>query len=219
MENEELIRRQMGQTREALTEKLETLENKVAQSVSAVSETVANVQEKLTEGVESVKEAVDVKVQVDRHPWLMLGGSVLCGFVLGELLTRDREKPAASTFMPTPRREETRWREETRPNGRSSADHQQGSSSQQTSESSGVVASWLHMFEPELQRLKGLALGATLGTVREMLTSEVPPNMAGQLREIIDAVTQKAGGQPIPSSDFAASKSRATDDARFASVE
>ena len=86
MENEEVIRHRMEQTREALTEKLETLEQKVADSVSAVTDTVASVQEKVHEGVESVKDAVDVKAHVERHPWLMLGGSVLCGYVLGDLL-------------------------------------------------------------------------------------------------------------------------------------
>jgi len=201
MENEELIRRQMGETREALNEKLETLEHKVARSVFAVTETVANVQEKVTEGVESVKEAVDVKVQVDRHPWLMLGGSVLCGFVLGELLSREREKPSASHFTLTPRPE---------PNGRPPADKQQASSS---------GANWLSKFEPELQHLKGLALGVTLGTVREMLTAEVPPHMADHLREIIDAVTEKAGGETLPRSDWAAVKPATPTAAELAAVE
>jgi len=204
MENEELIRRQMGQTREALTEKLETLEHKVARSVFAVSETVANVQEKVTESVESVKEAVDVKVQVDRHPWLMLGGSVLCGFVLGELLCKEKERPAASHFTLTPRPEEARA------NGRPEADKQQPSASSDD---------WLRKFEPELQHLKGLALGVTLGTVREMLTAEVPPHMADHLREIIDAVTQKAGGEPLPSSDWAAIKPATPTAADLAAVE
>jgi hypothetical protein len=46
----------------------------------------------------------------------------------------------------------------------------------------------------------------SLGTVREMLTEQVPPHMAGQLRDIIDGITKKIGGEPIPSSDFASLK-------------
>jgi hypothetical protein len=72
---------------------------------------------------------------------------------------------------------------------------------------SSPVESLLAGFEPEIRHLKGLALGVTLGTVREMLTEQVPPHMADQLRDIIDAVTKKAGGEPIPSSDWAAAKS------------
>jgi len=187
MENEEVIRRQMAQTREALTEKLETLEQKVADSVTAVTDTVANVKDKVHEGVATVKEAVDVRVQVDRHPWLILGGSVVCGYVLGSMLPSRREPGLPPPMMP----------ERVFGNGRHA---------QEKPEGAATGASWLSAFEPEIHHLKGLALGATLGTVREMLTEAVPPHMAEQLRDIIDAVTRKAGGEPIPKSDWAAIK-------------
>jgi len=177
----------MEQRREALTEKLETLEQKVADSVAAVTQTVASVQEKVHEGVESVKGAVDVKAHVDRHPWLMLGGSVLCGYILGDLLLAERPKGPERKFTltptPTPIQENGHQRAEPKAN-----------------------ANWLQGFEPEIRHLKGLALGAALGTVREMLTDEVPPHMAAHLRDIIDAVTKKAGGEPLPSSDWDAIK-------------
>jgi ElaB/YqjD/DUF883 family membrane-anchored ribosome-binding protein len=194
MENEEVIRRRMEEKREALTAKLETLEQKVVDSVSAVTQTVASVQEKVHEGVESVKGAVDVKAHVDRHPWLMLGGAVLGGFVLGDLLLATRRKAPEPRFTLTPTPAPDRVQE----NGR----QQNG---QQAAEPNGG-SNWLHGFEPEIQHLKGLALGAALGTVREMLTAEVPPHMAAQLRDIIDAVTKKAGGDPLPSSDWDAIK-------------
>lgn len=188
MENEEVIRRRMEQTREALTEKLETLEQRVVDSVTAVTDTVASVQEKMHESVESVKDAVDVQAHVDRHPWLMLGGSVVCGYMLGNLLERGRKeahapRPTAGPAM--------------------AAGFGQERESRQAGASTG---SWLGAFEPEIQHLKGLALGVTLGTVRELLTEQVPPHMAEQVRDIIDAVTKKAGGEPIPSSDWAAAK-------------
>lgn len=192
MENEELIRRKMERTREALTEKLETLEQKVASSVSAVTETVSDVKEKVYEGVESVKDAVDVKAHVDRHPWLMLGGSILCGYVIGDLLTGAMEKTSRTNFTLTPTPKEIQS------NGRHQSDRQ---------EAPPATANWLAPFNAEIRHLKGLAVGAALGTVREMLTAEVPPHMAGQLRDIIDAVTKKAGGEPLPSSDWEAIKS------------
>jgi ElaB/YqjD/DUF883 family membrane-anchored ribosome-binding protein len=188
MENEEVIRRQMEQTRESLHEKLETLEQKVTNSVTAVTDTVASVKEKMHEGVESVKDAVDVPAHVERHPWLMLGGSVLCGYVLGNLLSRDRNRAPAS--QPA----EPRM---IYGNGRQQPPRQ---------EAAGPSKSWLSAFEPEIRHLKGVALGATLGTFRELLIEQAPPHMADKLREIIDAVTKKAGGEPIPSSDWAATK-------------
>jgi ElaB/YqjD/DUF883 family membrane-anchored ribosome-binding protein len=199
MENEEVIRRKMEQTRDALTDKLETLEQRVTSSVAAVSDTVASVKEKMHEGVETVKDAVDVPAHVERHPWLMLGGSVLCGYVLGNLLLdKKRSAPGAYQTLP-PRAPET-------VNGH-------GRQQRESQKAPATGESWLSAFEPEIQHLKGLALGVTLGTVREMLTEQAPPHMAEQLREIIDAVTRKAGGEPVPSSDWAATQPATSPDA------
>jgi hypothetical protein len=62
--------------------------------------------------------------------------------------------------------------------------------------------SWLAAFEPELRQLKALALGMTLGTVREIVAAEVPPHAAEELRSVIDGITKKVGGEPMPSSDW-----------------
>jgi hypothetical protein len=180
----------MERTRESLTDKLETLEQKLVDSVqeatTAVADTVTSVKETMNEGVESVKDAVDVKAHVDRHPWLMLGGSIFAGYVLSNLLAGGKKSVPAqpeSQAMHFPA------------NGRHSTEKP----------AAAATGSWLGPVAPELEHLKGLALGVALGTVREMLTKEVPPHMAEQLRSIIDGITQKMGGEPVPSSDFAAS--------------
>jgi len=197
MENEELIRQRMERTRESLTDKLEALEQKVTESVTAVTDTVtdtvANVTEKVSESVDSVRDAMDVGAHMDRHPWLMFGGSVVCGFLLGELLTSRAATGGRSRFTLTPT-----------PTPTPPMPVSSNGSSRQEETPTGAHRgrSFLATFEPELNRLKGLALGATLGTVRELLAKEVPPTMANQLREILDSVTQMAGGQPIPSSDW-----------------
>lgn len=191
MENEEVIRRQMDRTRESLTDKLETLEDKflssVNQATSAVNETVASVKETMSEGMESVKDVVDVPAHVDRHPWLMLGGSVFCGYMLGSMfggVTQPSQPAVASPPPPSPA-------------------GSNGKNEQATQKPATPATSWLDGLEPQIHHLKSLALGTTLGTIREMLTAEVPPHMAGHLREIIDGVTKKLGGEPIPSSDWA----------------
>lgn len=94
----ETIRKQMEQTRSALTQKLEVLEKKVtdtvAEATSAVAETVTTVKDKVESTVETVKdtvestvetvsEALNLRLQVERHPWAMVGGSMAVGFLGG----------------------------------------------------------------------------------------------------------------------------------------
>jgi len=194
MENEELIRRRMEDTRESLTDKLEVLENRLLGSVhdatSAVRETVTSVRETMHEGVETVKDAVDIQAHVERRPWLMLGGAILGGYVLATMLRREPKAPpkeaTASAFPP---------KRQTSGNG-----HHKAAPKPEAKESS--CDSLLQSLEPEIRHLKGLALGTTIGIVRELLTKEVPPHLADELRSIIDGVTRKIGGEPIAGDDL-----------------
>lgn len=210
MENEEVIRENMARTRESLTDKLETLEQKLVDSVqeakSAVTETVASVKETMHEGVETVKDAVDIPAHVERRPWLMVGGSILCGYILGVMLERRREPAPAPAFMPP----------SPSPRPQAAASHGQpgnGHSKHRKAEALPPAPApkentWLSAIEPEVRHLKGLALGVALGTVREMITGEVPPHLADKLRGVIDGVTEKLGGEPLPASDFEFARSQ-----------
>jgi len=197
MENEDLIRKQMEATRTSLSDKLETLENKflntVQDATSAVNETVTSVRESMHEGVETVKDFVDVKAHADRHPWAVFGGSVLCGYLVANLFTggkASRSSTGSSTGSVLP----------------VSKGHQGDGNGRQKLKKQPIAEAsqgWLSTFEPELNQLKSLAVGTTLGTVREMVAAELAPHLAGQLREMIDSITRKIGGEPIPSSDLA----------------
>lgn len=119
MENEELIREKMEDTRTSMTEKIEQLEQKVTQTVTgtteavtdtveAVKETVKGTTEAVTETVEKVKETVQETVNtvtsgiqnglksvqnlftVNKHPWFCVGTSVVVGFVAGKILSPAR---------------------------------------------------------------------------------------------------------------------------------
>jgi len=199
MEDEELIRQQMEETRESLTEKLDALENTVADSVSAVSETVSHVKESFQEGaevvkdtvhegVESVKDMFDVPTHFRAHPWMALGGAIACGYLLGTLaakpaVARPTAFPPLPPAPPAPR-------------------HQNGKHKETKQAASSAAEGLLSAIKPEIDMLKGLALGATFGTFREMIAREAPPKMGEQIRTIIDGVTRKLGGEPMPSSDF-----------------
>jgi len=204
----EVIRQQMEQTRTALTEKLETLENQVVDTVheatSAVSETVESVKEAVQDTVSTVKESVtgtvetvkdtfDLSRQFERHPWVMFGGSVAVGYLAGTLLpsmgprridwdamSQSAEPQSFRAAEEAPRT----YREETaRPNGRSSQ--------------SSWLGSLTQTFGGEIDKLKGLAIGAALGIARDFLVQSVPEHLGDQVKEVINDFTTKLGGQLI----------------------
>src|SRR5262245_1321712 len=99
----EVIKMQMEETRSALAEKLETLEQHVVGTVqeasaavtgtvtdvrAAVQDTIGTVKDSVEETVTSVKNTFDLSRQVEQHPWIMLGGSVAAGYIVGRLLNR-----------------------------------------------------------------------------------------------------------------------------------
>lgn len=113
MEDEsEVIRQQMTDSRTALTEKLEALEQKVTGTVEAttsaindtmaavtgtvesvkdnVAGTVEAVKDSVGNAVESVRHSLDVSRHTENYPWLMFGGAVAVGFAVGALLPSPR---------------------------------------------------------------------------------------------------------------------------------
>lgn len=205
MENEELIRQDMAQTRDALTDKLETLENRLLGSVheasSAVRDAMGSVKETVRDSVDSVKAAVDVQAHVQRRPWLMFGGAVLGGYLLGSLLVRETERrrpePTPPAPVPTPPPQQKR------PHSGNGHHLKQPAASATAPEPPPAKPNpILAAIEPEIRQIKGIALGVMFGTVREMVTKEVPPHLAGELGEVIDSITRKIGGEPLPSADL-----------------
>ena len=122
----DVIKHQMEHTRAALTDKLELLEHKVTDSVSgaaeavekvrqtvqdtvsgasdtvasmkhAIEDTVASVKECARETAETVSETLDVRKQVQKHPWAMMAGATAIGFGVGVLVSRTDVRGAASS--------------------------------------------------------------------------------------------------------------------------
>lgn len=88
-ESADVIRQQMEETKVHLAEKFESLEAQVAETVQstgatvdAIQSTVKSVTGSIQDSVRSVINALDLQRQIDKHPLLILGGSIAAGFLL-----------------------------------------------------------------------------------------------------------------------------------------
>lgn len=218
MDNEDLIREQMQETRTSLTEKLEALEDQVsnkvqeatsnvAETVEAVKETVqdtvatvkdafhdtaATVKESVEDGVVAFKGFFDVSAHVEQHPWVALGGAAVAGYCLARYLESKSPAPMAAMSpveVPSPVPPNMRQTNGRHGNGR----HKRADSKPSMAEG------FMTTLAPEISKLKGLALGALLGVAREMIVKSASESLQAPLAELIDDVTQKVGGTPMPS--------------------
>jgi ElaB/YqjD/DUF883 family membrane-anchored ribosome-binding protein len=202
----------MDETRTHLSEKLEALEQRVVNTVheasTSVNETIGSVKEAVHDTVQTVKDSVndtvdtvrdtfDVRRQVEARPWTMMAGATALGFLGGYLLMRSRSAPAVQHYAPTGYHPLA--------NGNGAAVYAappppitgMAPAVAAPRESGGLLESISKTFEPELKELKGLAVGAILGVVRDVVSDSIPPNMEGRVGEIIDGVTERLGGKPI----------------------
>jgi ElaB/YqjD/DUF883 family membrane-anchored ribosome-binding protein len=221
----EEIRHHIDETRCELTEKLEALEQKVkdtfADAKSAVVDTAETVKHSVDstmqavkgtvhDTVDSVKDALDLGRQVQRHPWTMLAGSVAAGYVLSRLMFQQPSVNGAvtrSSVEASP----------PQPVGRRLPDF--NSMGIVSPPNSAAVAeprmpnqSWFsevtEKFAPEMQKVKGLGIGALMALARDAIKQSVEPPLGLELERVIDRVTTKLGGVPL--SNFPAEKAGAT---------
>jgi len=207
-----MIRDQMENTRTALSEKLEELETRVTAKVvdatqevadtvetvtGSVQETVETVKDTVEEtisavkdGVSAVKRLFDVPEYVDQYPWVAVGGSVALGYLIGDYLLRRKSRRSRRSQTPLIAKETIGAPVFT--NGHA-ADGRMG-----TESAAPKTPAWLQRLEPELSKLKGVAVGMVMGTVRELVTQATGEKLGHSLAEIIDSATEKLGGTPMP---------------------
>jgi ElaB/YqjD/DUF883 family membrane-anchored ribosome-binding protein len=204
LEEPELIRHQMEETRSSLNEKLEALELKVTSTVenaaNSVSETVEAVKESVHSSLHSVRDLLDVRGHVQRHPWPMVGGSLAVGFLVGWYLTKKTPKYTAAPSRP-------RYGDyaggEDLSHGYAAAQTavRNGAGSPRSEPAKDKGPSWLSgvasALAPELDKLKGLAIGTVTSLVRDVVADAIPPQLKPKVTDFMDNVTTKLGGEPI----------------------
>jgi len=212
MENDnepEMIRQRMEETRTALTEKLERLEGQVTdlvgvgagavtETIENVKDTVADVTEAVQEKVQSVKNFFDVRLQVEQHPFLLMGGAVAVGFLVSRVLRSSGNNsggavghavaaaghaalaavPAVTALTSGPAESkpapEPKPAKESKPKGDSFIGEAFG-------------------------QVRNLAVGSMMALVREMATVHLPNDFGKQVADTVDGLTQKLGIQPMAS--------------------
>jgi hypothetical protein len=151
------VRQDIENTRAAMTEKLEMLEERARETV---------------EGAKSaVQHTVDVHYQVDQHPWKMVGASVLVGYLLGRVTsggsTSSRIDGQRILILDTPV-----------VGGTYSTSPKQYTSSRSEVQEPGFSGGILEQYRDELAIIKGAMVGAVVhevvGVVRDLVKQAVP---------------------------------------------
>jgi ElaB/YqjD/DUF883 family membrane-anchored ribosome-binding protein len=212
------IRHRIEETRSSLTERLEMLEHQVKQTVSGatgavkdtvqtvrdtVEGTVEAVKQKVEQTVESVRQTLDVRRQVEQHPWAMVGGSIALGYLAGRVLPRDLQPigPSSSGY-PLADQYSTQRADPIAGKDRfqSAGDAFREEISEEVSGASGGPSFWgdlVRQFAPEIDQVKRMAIGTAAGLVRDLIKEAVPENLSPHVAGIVDSVTSKLGGEPV----------------------
>ncbi len=162
----EVIRKQMEETRSQLSEKLEILESQitdtvqstshvVSETVDAVKDTVDSVTETVQDTMQSVGEALNLRLQAERHPWLVFGGAVAAGFVASGYLFNGSPHGAPAMQMAT--------------------DSTGATVAYVPTTAAPPRDSWLGK---QMRLLRGMAVGALMDVVRDIAAKGLPrPNV------------------------------------------
>lgn len=152
------IRQDIDSIRDSMTDKMEQIEAKIKGTVDDTTETL--------------KRSLDVKLQVQEHPWAALGIAVLAGYALGSM--GDSDPSTSSTYrtdfrVPT---EYPQWTDR-RIEHPSQLSHQQFHN-KQYSQTKGFLDDVVDELRVELDTLKTATISSLVGMVRDTVKQNLP---------------------------------------------
>jgi len=92
----EEIRLQMDQTRSDLSDKFAELETQFTETIQSTGTAIDSTMSSIRGAVVNVKDSLSLRHQIERHPWMALGGSFAAG-MLAEALIAKLTRPAKAT--------------------------------------------------------------------------------------------------------------------------
>jgi len=194
----EVIRQDIEQTRSALTDKLETLEDQVLGTVrsatESVEETIENVTETVQGTVETVQRTFDVEYQMQQRPWLLIGGSVAAGVAVGVVANSLRGRASAGENNSRNVSRHGSSVMGTGANAFRSPEPEYSSTPRQ--EGPSFFQGFLSRFDKEIGTVKEMAIGYAVGVLRDMI-KEALPAVKERVQQVMDSATTKMGGKPV----------------------
>jgi len=206
---EERVRETVESAKSTVEDIVENVKGTVDETVGAVKETVGdarstvegiveNVKDTMDDTVTMVKQSFDFRYQMDQHPWMMLGGSVLAGYLLGGRGSRStRSYRTRRSWTGAEAKRSGYFATVVNPD----ADTQPATYPQPQTPTSSLWDSTLGQFREELDIIKGAAIAALMSSVRDMVKQSMP-RIAPQLKKAIDSATAKLGGQPLTDREY-----------------
>jgi len=146
---------------------------------SALRDKVERLEQQLEDTVETVRDTFDLRQQIKRHPWTMVCGAAAVGFLGARLLEGIRAVPPSVPFSPAPLTSAPPFGSRRAP----------------------AQTHWwdtlTNQYRDELGKVKGLVLSTLGGLIGEAFTEVAPPALKPKIKEVVDSVTVKLGGEPL----------------------
>jgi ElaB/YqjD/DUF883 family membrane-anchored ribosome-binding protein len=224
-----VIREQMLETRTALTEKLEALQETVVNAVEgttesvtetvqnvkdAVQDTVANVSDTVQETVETVKSTFDISKHVESYPWAMFGGAVALGYLGGRMFPSPETLARAASAVGTGAGASlsnlasngspgpSTYTSAPQPAANYTSAAQPAANFPSGNQGSNWLGGLAEALKPVAHQLEGMAIGALTGVIGEMAMRAVPEGFKPQLKELIEKTTTSLGGESMDCSSL-----------------
>jgi len=167
---------------ETVTGAVDAVKETVTTVTDKVQETMTTVTDKFQETVQNVTDTFNLRIQMERHPWIVLGGAVAVGCLVGsafgsreESSEGNREAPAVSPPPPPWTQKPSRVAEtlSTEP------------------EDPGMISD-------AISHLKAIGVSYLMGLVRDLARRGLPEVVGQRVAQEVDALTTKMGTDPIP---------------------
>jgi len=156
----------------------------VAGTQAAVGEMVEHVKGTVEGTVATVQRTFDLPSQMEQHPWPMVGGAVLAGYMLGRWGGGYPSAAGLTAVIAT----EGSW---------SGPPPASRASSARPQPQQGIGSGILEQFQDEIAGLKSVAVGAVMSTLSAMF-QQAMPTLAPHIKSAMTKVSAHLSDSPAP---------------------